>query len=294
MSNPSIIFPATLDVLFKVIGQNEIYLIGLSNNASRLLSRFAYGDDNVSSLLGEIGDYERKFAGNENCVDAEVYHLPGTRAGNILERPKFREYEINILTSPSDEKHSLPISDLMISIRNGRVVLRSKSLNKIVRPHISTAHIFTSDTQPVYHFLGDVQYQNETLITEFPWKSLYNATNHIPRIVYKNVILSREAWIFTKAQISEILKYSDVSCRLSSWRSEYGIPEVVVCGDGDNELMVDFSSSFSVNAFKSAIKDSEMIFLYESVFNDNNRLFRNGVSEYTNECILPLYLKSND
>lgn len=290
----SIMLPETLSVIFRYVGPRDIYLIGVSNNASRLISRFGYGDPLINQTLYEIGDYERKAAQKHNSIDAEVFHLPGTRVGNILERPCFREYEINILTSPADSSHSIPVSDLMVSVKNNKVILRSKSLNKIVRPHISTAHAFTSDTQPVYQFLGDVQYQNETMISGIPWKGLSKLTNHIPRIRYKNIILSREAWIIKKEQISSFIGSDDMIAQLSVWREKQGIPEIAILGEGDNELVVDFRSKLSVNAFFSTIKNTGEFYLYESVFDKNDMVFHNGTQSYTNECILPLYLKNND
>ena len=95
----------------------------------------------------------------KECVVAEIAHVPEVRTGNILSRPHLREYEISYLTNTTlDDDHVIPVNDLMVSVSNNRVVLRSKRLKKEIVPRLTTAHNFSKGT-PVYRFLCELQNQ---------------------------------------------------------------------------------------------------------------------------------------
>lgn len=62
-----------------------------------------------------------------DSILAELVYLPESRTGNILMRPHIREYELAYMSDsdlPKDKM--LYVSDLLLSVRNGKLHLRSK------------------------------------------------------------------------------------------------------------------------------------------------------------------------
>ncbi|HEV7396134.1 MAG TPA: lantibiotic dehydratase family protein, partial [Pyrinomonadaceae bacterium] len=94
-----------------------------------------------------------------NAIFAEIVHLPEGRAGNIVARPVFRDFEIPYLgRSGARAKQQIPVSDLRISVHGEHVHLRSATLGREVIPRLTNAH--DSKFGPaVYRFLSALQYQ---------------------------------------------------------------------------------------------------------------------------------------
>src|SRR4029078_12745413 len=93
-------------------------------------------------------------------IYAEVIHLPEARTGNVLMRPQLRKHEIVYMGNGSVPfAQQIMLADLLVSVRNNSVVLRSKKFNKEIIPRLSTAHNFGSGSLPVYKFLCDLQFQ---------------------------------------------------------------------------------------------------------------------------------------
>lgn len=130
-------------------------------SAAALLSRFCEGSSALTEAVQTcIRVTERH---HPDVVFAEIVHFPENRAGNILTRPTLYQPEIPYLAQSSvDQNHQIPLDDLMISVRDGRVVLRSRRLNKRVIPRLTNAHNYHQGL-PTYRFLCDLQHQDSYL-----------------------------------------------------------------------------------------------------------------------------------
>ena len=156
----------------------------------------------LQDFVAEIVRHDEK--GKTDSVYAEIVHLPEARIGNILFRPVLRQYEIPYLAgSILAREHQIPVSDMYISVRNGRIFLRSGKLNKEVIPRLSTAHNFSYNSLPIYHFLCDMQNQGLRGGLYFSWPQILQNEQYLPRVTYKNVIFSLARWIVKKEHIKK-------------------------------------------------------------------------------------------
>ena len=170
---------------FEFVNIEEFYFPRIKyvgdNSGIKLMTRFSHTDEQIRKLILEI-DLKEQELSKEILV--EIVHLPNPRLGNISTKPFIRDYEITCLTfSDRDKEKQIPLSDLMISIKNDRVILRSKKLNKIVKPILTSAHNFEMSDFPIYKFLCDIQFQEKRNVY-FP---LEWGLKYTPRIRYKRV-----------------------------------------------------------------------------------------------------------
>lgn len=281
-------FPDSLPVMFRVIDHEKIYFQSCGgSSAANLLGRFAHGDEHIHNIIKNITAHEQEI--NKNKILAEIVHLPESRIGNILLRPVLRDYEIPYLGKsalPLDQQ--IQLQDLMVSVQNDKIILRSKRLNKEIIPRLSTAHNYSFNALPVYQFLCDLQSQYfEKSGVGFSWGNLTANYKFLPRATYKNVVLERAKWQLTKEDIEPLLNEKNAGVSIiNDWRIQLNMPEQVVLADGDNELLINLNDKQSINMFMSSIKKRDRFTLEEFLFNEQDLLIKdNAGNGYVNECI---------
>src|SRR4029453_16822692 len=181
---------------------------------------------------------------------AEIVHLPDGRTGNILCRPVLREYEIPYLGrsgAPADRQ--IPVTDLLVSVRNDRIVLRSRHLGREVVPRLTTAHDEDWRTLGVYRFLCALQRQDVVSELTWGWGPLREAP-FLPRVVSGRLVLSRARWNLTEAELLALGQAgtADQFAAVQAWRAERRLPHYVALADRDHQLVIDLDNVLSVGA----------------------------------------------
>jgi hypothetical protein len=265
------------------------------SSAANLLGRFCHVNQALEEYVKEITHFES--SQNPDKIYAEIVHLPESRLGNILLRPVLREYEIPYLAKASvPADNQIPLSDLYISVRQGKIVLRSKRLNKEIIPRLSTAHNYSRNAMPVYHFLCDLQTQGLRGGVSFYWGVLANEFYFLPRAVYKNTILSLATWKIKTDDFKKLIEKqnnTEIKEKIQNWRKERNIPQLVLISEGDNELLVDFENVLSIKMLFSTIKKRPNFELKEFLFDTRNSVIKDDIGNpFTNEFIITFHKKS--
>lgn len=256
--------PLSMSAMFRLLKSNHDYIIdGLhfsGSSAANLLARFGYCDASIDCLIKEITKEEQDSV--SDAILAEISYIPGMRTANILHRQQIRDYEILInANSLLDGEHIIPVSDMYVAIKNGQIVLYSHKLGRRIIPRLTTAHNYANNPSPVYRFLCDLQNQSLKASVSFSWGGIENMYAHLPRVKYKNIILSREQWIVDTNLFKKVDK-----CDLTlfkTWVYENKLPRFIQLVWGDNVLPIDLSSDLSVATFFSEIRNKEKILLQE-------------------------------
>ncbi len=254
-------------------------------SGANLLARFCHGDEKLEATVKETLSKEESFHSDE--VFAEIVHLPDGRAGNVVMRPTVRSYEIAILTKPSVENDFIiRLSDLAVSISKGKVVLRSKKLNKRIIPRLTNAHNYLRGL-PVYKFLCDLQNQGFNNLNLWNW-SVFRNQPFLPRIQYGKIILNRATWNFKKADFLLALKKDSFLNYFTALKNKYRIPDKVVLVEGDNELLLSMTSELSLNILADKLKKRD-VELQEYLFRPDNCFIKDDKGSYTNELVIPFF-----
>lgn len=291
----------TFSVMLSVLGEgkedsntakNKIFIKSVGGSTSaNLLGRFCHGDAAIAEYTREMIVKDELFY--EDKIVAEICHLPEARTGNILFRPVIRKYEIPYLTkSAVESEYQLPITDLMISVRNNRIYLRSIKFNKEVIPRLTSAHNFSYKSLPIYHLLSDLQTQDCLGGLELDLGLIISNSQFIPRVTFKkNIILQPAKWQFRKSDYSSLLglKEAELQSAFENFKQKWKLPQFIALAEADNELVIDTTDLDSINLLVSEIKSKEFAVLVEFLFDPASAIIAKGNDIYTNEVIVSYY-----
>ncbi len=292
--------PDTFSVIINILDSNsknknkydKIFIHGLFGaSAANLFGRFCHADNKIYELVKEIIRKEEEL--NKDKIIAEIVHLPQSRLGNILMRPVLRHYEIPYLSkSELDKEFQISVSDIMVSVKENRIVLFSKKLGKEIIPRLTTSHNFSFNALPVYEFLCNLQSQNKRNGLGFSWGPLSEEYTFLPRVTYKNIILQPATWNIIVNDIKYLIKIEDgneLIEKFNEWRSQYSIPQLVYLTDGDNVLFLNLDNIQCLKILFSLVKKRFNFKLTEFLFDPNNLIIKSDEGDYLNEVILCFY-----
>lgn len=280
--------PDTISIMTEIISDNNQEKLFLSSStgssAANLLGRFCSETSEVKNLTKIITQKEQEL--NPDEILAEIIHLPEARIGNIIRRPTLRQYEIPYLAqSVLPSENQISVEDLYISLRNDRIVLRSKKLNKEVKPYLTNAHNYYTNTLPVYHFLSNLYSQNTRSGLYFNWGGLEHIYAFLPRVEYDSIILSKARWKITEKDIFslELLNSSkqDFLLGLRNWRSKRKIPVWIQWVKFDNTLTMNLENYDMAELFIQTVRNEKSIIIEEFLCNEND--------DFKREFVFPMY-----
>jgi thiopeptide-type bacteriocin biosynthesis protein len=200
-----------------------------------------------------------------------------------------RKYEIPYLGrsgAPADRQ--LPVTDLLVSVRGDRIVLRSRRLGREVVPRLTTAHNYSWRSLGLYRFLCRLQAQQVAGYLEWDWGPLGEAP-FLPRVVSGRLVLSRARWNLTEPEVRRLGLAGTASgfAAVQGWRAERGLPRHVALADGDNQLVVDLDSVLSVEALAHQLRGRQGAVLVEMFPHPEQLCVSGPEGRFVHEVIVP-------
>ncbi|MBS0025729.1 lantibiotic dehydratase [Chitinophaga sp. 22321] len=246
----------TFPVMYSKSGDKIFIFSAGGASATHYIGRFTNGDNELASFANNIADAEQEiFSGN---ITAEVMHLPTNKAGNVSIRNINRPYELNIMGSHPNRGKMIEPGDIMISVSDDRIHLRSKQFNKEIIPFLSCAQNFHRDTLPYYHLMCDLQSQYRPNLLSLDYSSLIRDTfDFIPRIVYGNkLILAHATWNIKGKDLNDLRdeKGAFITEKLASFRQKNSIPRYVnLVENGNVTLLLDLDNDYLLSILSDKI-----------------------------------------
>ncbi|MBV9111065.1 MAG: lantibiotic dehydratase, partial [Gemmatimonadetes bacterium] len=259
-------------------------------SGARLLGRFAHLDPALGCAVA--AHLQAEEALRPDAVFAEIVHLPQGRIGNVIARPRLRDREIPYLgrgsAPPADR---LEPSDLHVSVRRGRVTLRSARLGREVLPRLSSAHNYHTEQElPVYRFLCTLQDHGHLASASWDWGAQRSAA-FLPRVTRGRLVLSPATWNLPVREVETIsaAEGRHEAGAVDAWRRARGVPRFAVLVQGDNRLPVDFENPASALVFARLLRGRTSATLVEASHLGRDALcVRGPEGSFTHEVIIPL------
>ncbi|MCA9755491.1 MAG: lantibiotic dehydratase [Candidatus Eisenbacteria bacterium] len=257
-------------------------------SGARFLGRFCQADPKLREFVETHLRAEESLEPEVRYF--EIVHLPEGRIGNILARPVLRDLEVEYSgISGAERDHVLTADDLWIGLRNGRIVLWSKSLGSEVRPRLTSAHNAVWNSLGLYRFLVTLQAQGDIEGVMWNWGPL-ESRPHLPRVRYKRIVLSRAAWNIPKQEIEAFRGHTGHAAFLAAqkWRERRRLPRWVGLVDQDNVLTIDLDHPLSVATLLGELRTREQAILHEVFPGARTDVIDGPDGRHTNEILLPL------
>lgn len=256
--------PTTFSVMLSKT-HNKILIKSVGGNALNLIGRFTNLDSDLDPLINKITKIEE--ASFKNCIATEIIHLPNDRTANIILRNVKREGEIPFLSKKSSKGKSIPVDDLLLSVKRNQFVLKSKRYNQEIKVFNSNAHNFRNDSLPVYEFLCDLRYDTMHVGLNIDIGQLNRQTfNFFPRITYKKeIILSPATW---KVNIEDLtndkdIKNLDLIEPLIKFKNNNNLPRFIYLSRGDNQLLIDTTNEYLLGYITEELAKDKTVYLIE-------------------------------
>jgi hypothetical protein len=159
-------------------------------------------------------------------------------------------------------------------------------------PRLGNAHNFSHNALPVYQFLCDLQTQDIRGGVGFNLGALSNEHSFLPRVKYKNIILSEASWNFKSKDVKELVETKNEESILEEskkWKAQFNLPDYVLLADGDNELLLHLNNLMCLKTFIGLVKKRSSFKLKEFLFDKSNAIVKRGSDGFTNQVVFSFY-----
>ena len=251
-----------------------------------LMSRFAQSDPDLKKQLENAAKLED--AQNPDVIFAEICHVPGTRVLKVVNRPSFRSYEIPYLSHSSlPPGNQIQPCELLVSSPDGRkVILTCARLDKIIIPRLTSAHYYANGL-PFYRFLSELAQQSDSASIGWDWSDL-SKEPFLPRITYKHLVLQKASWQLDWNEFETAMSNTDD--QLNAWAAfaaRKKLPRYFQFQQGDNELLIDGQSLFSLQILEDFLKKSSPQTLSEYLETEGQGFLSQKGNSLASELIIP-------
>tara|TARA_Y100000296_G_scaffold1628_1_gene1697 strand:- start:1724 stop:4840 length:3117 start_codon:yes stop_codon:yes gene_type:complete len=260
-------------------------------SAANLIGRFCHLNESLREHVK--AHLKQEELHSEDVVFAEVIHMPDGRPGNVIARPRLRDYEIVFMAdSDIENEYSISVNDLYVWVEENRIKLWSKRLKKQVIPRMSNAHNFSNRSLSVYRFLCSIQYQYYSIPTNI-MPDVFSIYCFTPRVMLDDMVLHEKTWLIPHSALSSVLeKNKYCHNRYKALKEKYQLDDVVVFSVGDNALTLNLKNPLLFTMLVEESKMFEEVVLKESLTNQYVSSVKNDAGEcYANEIIVPLVNK---
>ena len=280
--------------IFHEQGATKICFKGFGGSSSaNVLARFSHGDVRILEIVKTILEKEDNETGKEHLI-AEINHLPESRVGNVLMRPRFRGHEINFLSGVNFDEKAIYLKDIFLKTDGGsQISLFSKKLNKTIIPALTNAHNYIYKSLPMYHFLCDMQFNNKRKSFFFPEYPIFGMLTYVPRIEYNSIILREATWNVDVKELENANLLNDSEKAIAEAQKYFvdylKMPKYVLLVEGDNKLFVNTNNFTNLRMLLKTIKNKGRVQFKEMLTNAESIVKDCTNEPYNHEILINFY-----
>jgi thiopeptide-type bacteriocin biosynthesis protein len=244
----------------------------------------------VERLCGYVAaEVQREQASDTSAVFAEIAPLSWSGAG-AASHHRLREYEIVCVGHSSvPVENQIAVTDLMVSVNGGRVTLRSKRLDRRIKP-VMTSMDRCGRNPAAYRFLLALQHHDAARYS-FTWGPL-DAVRSLPRVVSGKCVLAPAQWTIYRSECDDVAGCSLLSAAraFQDLRRRRRLPRFVVARGRTGPFLVDCENALSLKNLRHALGRREFLTLHECIPSPDRAVIRGPEGGYSGTLVLPLHI----
>ena len=253
--------PNTIGVLCTAVDE-KIYLESMGGVTSNAMAgRFAFAVPEILEHCREMAKLETM--SNPDVLFFDIGYSHEQAADDVNRRPSIYPQQLNILNYDISLR-PIPINDIMVSIRNDCIVLRSLSLNKRIIPRFASAYNYKRSDLSLFRFLMDIQGQG--LCTNLMLRpiNLIPGLRYYPSIEFRNIITSPEMWLLEDDILKDCLSHEDMIAKLDAFLKDNIGNRYVKVFEMDQSLFINRNDKSDLRLLLSILKKVKSLYLEES------------------------------
>jgi len=250
--------------MFRKTGEHLLIESAGGAAATALTGRFSCFSKSVHAHCCRLAALESK--ANPNVVFADIGQRSDNHVDNINRRQRIYPFEIPVnVYSDLPPEAQLPPSDLVVSVRAGKIILESLKLGKRVIPRLATAYNYHHTQLPVFRFLCDLQFQGIRSNLNFDPEQLFPGLTYYPRVMFGQTVLSLAKWNLTAIALEKLSASppAEVLQELERFRRRYHLPRHISLGSSDQQLVFDLAHTPESLFFLQCIKGLSTVTIRE-------------------------------
>lgn len=294
--------PSSVEIAFELFASSQEELnagqytlvvnpLTATRQAGTLFGRFLYLFDSAQrEQLRKLIKQEEELYPDVLFVEAG-FSPSHARVTNIAFHENVREFQLQMhFHAPSDQ--TLDLEDIYVGSRKNRLYLYSKKLKKELHVVLSSA-INKQLAPPVLRFLLEISQQRFTAFNPSIWRQ--NAANvFLPRVSYKNIILSPARWLLNSLdlQLTEKSSAKETEKAIREAFIYFKIPDEVYLTHLDNRLLINWKNPDHFSLILQHFARKKEILLFEFIARAHESLVRSEKGGHATEFVVPCVKKS--
>ncbi len=270
VSGPSLPLPNAVALRFRLLESSQCgrsaELIDLSGPASM---RFTARTAAIHSVLGsDLQEWALLEQNKESALICEIVYWPRKGRPEVALRPNLGP-EIDCGTGCRFPLNALPANDLLVSVSDDEIILRSRSMGgRLIRPRLTSTHNPLHEGTNVYRLLWLISRQRCSPEIKWRWGVLESAPQ-LPEVRFGDVLLAPRRWRLSAREHKRLGDSTQAvySKELRTILVSAGAPRLLRLRSGDESLLCDVKNPLSLLATRKVLKKAPSA-TFEQVFDE--------------------------
>jgi thiopeptide-type bacteriocin biosynthesis protein len=275
--------PNSLSAIIQFSDELIILQSAGGTTANGLLGRFTVASQIIEETGKLIARLEEE--ANPDILFFDIAYQSEKLVDNVNRRKHLYPHEMALLCW-STHPNQIDPADLLVSVKNNEVIIRSIKHNKRLIPRIASAYNYLRSDLSMYRFLCDLQHQHLLTSLSFSLQGCFPGLDHYPRIQYKKVVLSAASWLVPERFNDKKVPLAERSADLKLWLEAIGIGRFFKAGSSDQTLCFDTQNPEELLFFLLFKQKYKSLYINEALLPSSSLVTDESGDQYLAEFIV--------